>query len=82
MGPLPKDIIMILSHFAPLFSSRVWPQAQLLLAGALLAPVKRTVSGVLEILGLSPKPQFKTYHRVLNRAAWSPSLTVNACRAC
>ena len=49
MGPLPKDIIMILSHFAPLFSSRVWPQAQLLLAGALLAPCTRTVSGVLEI---------------------------------
>ena len=58
MSPLPKDIITILSPFAPLFSSRVWPQAQTLLVGALLAPGKRTVSAVLEVLGLSQQPTF------------------------
>ena len=50
MSPLPKEIIAIVSHFAPLFSPRVWPQAQTLLAGALMAPGKRTVSAVLEVL--------------------------------
>ncbi len=72
MSPLPKDIITILSPFAPLFSSRVWPQAQTLLVGALLAPGKRTVSAVLEVLGLSQQPTFQTYHRILNRCVWSP----------
>ena len=33
-----------MSHVAPIFSARVWPQAQTLLIGALLAPGKRTVS--------------------------------------
>ena len=42
MSRLPQEIIMILSLFAPLFSRRVWPQAQ-----TLLAPGKRTVSAVL-----------------------------------
>ena len=45
MSRLPKDIISVLSHVAPIFSARVWPQAQTLLIGALLAPGKRTVSG-------------------------------------
>ena len=59
MGPLPPDIISFMSHFAPLFSSRVWPHAQVLLTGALLAPGKRTVSALLRVLGLdqhSAKP--------------------------
>lgn len=59
MPPLPPEIISILSSFAPLFSARVWPQAQTLLVGALLAALgKRTVS---------QQPTFQTYHRVLNR---------------
>ena len=61
-----------LSSFATLFSRRVWPQAQTLLVGALLAPGKRTVRAVLEVLGLSQQPTFQTYHRVLNRCVWSP----------
>ena len=72
MRPLPPEIISILSSFAPLFSARVWPPAQTLLVGALLAPGKRTVSAVLEVLGLSQQPTFQTYHRVLNRCVWSP----------
>ncbi len=43
-----------------------------MLIGALLAPGKRTVSAVLEVVGLSDQPTFQTYHRVLNRCAWSP----------
>ena len=71
MGPLPPDIISFMSHFAPLFSSRVWPHAQVLLTGALLAPGKRTVSALLRVLGLDQHSDFQTYHRVLNRCVWS-----------
>ena len=71
MGPLPPDIISFMSHFASLFSSRVWPQAQVLLTGALLAPGRRTVSAILRVMGLDQQPDFQTYHRVLNRCVWS-----------
>ncbi len=36
-----------------------------------MAPGRRTVTAVLRILGLSDVCQFQSYHRVLNRAAWS-----------
>ena len=72
MSRLPEDIISVLSQLAPIFSARVWPQAQTLLIGALLAPGKRTVSAVLEVMGLAAQPQFQTYHRLLNRCVWSP----------
>ena len=72
MGPLPPTIIQIMSHFAPLFSARVWPHAQVLLTGALLAPGKRTVSALLRVMGLDQRSDFQTYHRVLNRCVWSP----------
>ena len=72
MGPLPPTIIQIMSHFAPLFSPRVWPHAQVLLTGALLAPGKRTVSALLRVMGLDQRSDFQTYHRVLNRCVWSP----------
>jgi hypothetical protein len=42
-----------------------------LLIGAILVPGRRTVTAVLRIMGLSDDQQFQTYHRVLNRAAWS-----------
>ena len=72
MGPLPPAIIHFMLHFAPLFSSRVWPHAQVLLTGALLAPGKRTVSALLRVMGLDHRSDFQTYHRVLNRCVWSP----------
>ena len=71
MGPLPQDIIQFMSHFAPLFSGRVWPHAQVLLTGAILAPGKRTVSALLRVMGLGHRSDFQTYHRVLNRCVWS-----------
>jgi hypothetical protein len=46
------------------------------LAGAILAPGKRTVTSVLRVMGLSQEQHFRTYHRVLNRAAW-PSLAAS-----
>jgi hypothetical protein len=61
----------LLSTFAPLFSDRVWPQVQILLVGALLAPGQRTITSCLRIMGLSRERHFVNYHRVLSRARWS-----------
>jgi len=76
MITLPAEIMTRLAPFAPLFSSRVWRHAQLLVVGAILAPGQRMVSMVLRVLGLSHLSTFSTYHRVLNRAVWS-SLAVS-----
>jgi DDE superfamily endonuclease len=71
MPPLPDAIILVLAPFAPLFSHRVWRYAQLLLLGAMLAPRARTVTAALRVMGLATEHRFTSYHRVLNRAAWS-----------
>ena len=46
MFALPEDIIALIAAFAPLFSARVWPYAQVLLIDAILTPGKRTVRAV------------------------------------
>ena len=69
-----SDLVALLQTFAPLFSARVWPSAQELLLGAILAPGKRTVCSILRVLGLGNLVHFQNYHRVLNRAQWSARL--------
>jgi len=71
MPPLPEAIILVLAPFAPLFSDRVWRQAQVLLLGAMLAPGARTVTAALRVMGLAGERRFTNYHRVLNRASWA-----------
>ncbi len=71
MPSLPPEIIVGLAPFAPLFSERVWRQAQVLVLGAILAPGQRTGSRCLRVMGLAWEARFTTYHRVLNRATWS-----------
>ncbi len=72
MRNLPRPIIHVLRRFELLFSERVWEWAKILLIGAILAPGKRTVTSALRVMGLSDDAQFQNYHRVLNRAGWSP----------
>jgi hypothetical protein len=72
MRTLPTTMIRFLVPFAPLFSKRVWQHAQILLARAILAPGRRTVSSALHAMGLDQHKRFHRYHRVLSRAAWSP----------
>ncbi len=72
MHTLPPAMILLLRPFVPLFSKRVWLHVQVLLAGALLAPAQRTVTAALRVMGLGQTPHFQRYHRVLNRASWSP----------
>jgi hypothetical protein len=71
MHALPTTMIRLLAPFAPLFSKRVWQHVQVLLAGAILAPGRRTVSSALRAMGLDQHKRFHRYHRVLSRASWS-----------
>jgi DDE superfamily endonuclease len=71
MRTLPKEMIRVLAPFAPLFSRRVFQHAQMLVAGAILAPGKRTVASALRAVGLEEERRFCRYHRVLSRATWS-----------
>jgi hypothetical protein len=71
MRALPTQMIRVLLPFVPLFSRRVFGHAQVLLAGAILAPGARTVSSALRAMGLDQEKRFHRYHRVLSRASWS-----------
>ena len=76
MQTLPPTIITLLCPFAPLFSTRVWRHALVLVAGTLLAPGKRTVCAALRAVGLHQTRHWTRDHRVRNRATWS-SLAVS-----
>ncbi len=71
MLTLSTTMVQLLAPFAPLFSERVWQHAQVLLAGAILAPGKRTVCSALRAVGLDQEKRFHRYHRVLSCAFWS-----------
>jgi hypothetical protein len=71
MRTLPAEMIRVLTLFAPLFSRNVWQHVQVLVAGAILAPGKRTVASALRAVGLEEERCFCRYHRVLSRATWS-----------
>src|ERR671914_1523336 len=69
---LPSRFAAVILAFAPVFlQQRTWRHAEVLLIGAILAPGRRTVAGILRITGLCRERRFVNYHRVLNRAAWS-----------
>ncbi|MCX8500586.1 MAG: transposase [Alphaproteobacteria bacterium] len=69
---LPAVCATAILAFAPLFCKRVFPYAETLLLGAILAPAQRTVTACLRVMGLATEDNFQNYHRVLNRAKWSP----------
>ena len=71
MRTLPATMIRLLEPFAPLFSKRVFQHVQVLVAGTILAPGRRTVSSALRAMGLDQYKRFHRYHRVLSRAEWS-----------
>ena len=61
----------VLGPFAPVFDKRTWEKVQVLVAGAVLSPGKRTISSALRVMGLDRQADFGKYHQVLNRAVWS-----------
>ena len=69
--PLPPRFVSLLAGFLDLFTRPTWPNVLVLLAGVVLAPGRRTVTTALRILGRDRDPDFCTFHRILNRAAWS-----------
>ena len=69
--PLPPRFLSLLAGFTSLFTRPTWPNVLMLLAGVILAPGRRTVTAALRILGRERDPGFCTFHRILNRAAWS-----------
>src|SRR3712207_5457977 len=71
MRTLPAEMIRVLTLFVPLFSKNVWQHVQVLVAGTILAPGKRTVASALRAAGLEEERRFCRYHRVLSRATWS-----------
>jgi hypothetical protein len=71
--PTPSaEIIQVLAVFATAFTVPTFTKALVLLFGTILAPGRRTVAAALRMMGLGSSRRFTNYHRVLNRARWSP----------
>lgn len=68
--PVPLVLANWLSVFRSCFTAPVWNRVLILVAGAVLAPGKRTVTQALRVMGLGEAPQFRRYHEVLGRARW------------
>ena len=72
MSTPSPDSIYPLRAFAGAFTGPTFAHALTLVYGAILAPGRRTVASALRAVGLGDERHFTTYHRVLNRAVWSP----------
>ena len=70
---MPPEFAAVMIAFQPLFSKRVYDHASTLVAGAILTPGRRTVTNARRVMGLDQMTTFQNYHRVLNRATWSPA---------
>jgi len=70
-SPTP-EFLHLLATFAPAFTRPTFRHALMLLCGTILAPGRRTVAAALRAVGLRDERRFTSYHRVLNRAGWSP----------
>ncbi len=67
---VPPILATWLWVFRPCFTAPVWERVLVLVAGAVLAPGKRTVTQVLRVMGLADDHHFRRYHEVLSRARW------------
>ena len=57
---LPVEIISVLLPFADLFSKKVWNHVKVLLVGLILTTGKRTVTSILEVMGLAGQLNFRS----------------------
>jgi hypothetical protein len=67
----PEPLAAWLQPFLAGLTRPTWHNALILIAGAVLAPGRRTVAAMLRVTGLGQAPTFTNYHRVLNRNRWS-----------
>src|SRR3954453_143872 len=68
---LPEPLAAWMGPFLAGLTRPTGRHALVLVAGAILAPGRRTVAAVLQVVGLGRAPTFTNYHRVLNRNRWS-----------
>src|SRR4051812_46002403 len=68
---VPEPLAAWMGPFMTGLTRPTWRHALVLVAGAILAPGRRTVAAVLRVVGLGQAPTFTNYHRVLNRNRWS-----------
>src|SRR3954452_4653120 len=68
---VPHSLVMFLRPFRDAFTAPTWEYVLVLVMGAILVPGRRTVASALRIMGLGQPRHFTSYHRVLNRNAWS-----------
>src|SRR6187551_3113684 len=70
-APVPEVLAAWMRPFRGYFTNAVWRHALVLVAGALLAPGRRTGTAALRVMGLEQAPGFAVHHRVLSLARWS-----------
>jgi hypothetical protein len=68
---VPAVLAAWMRPFAPSFTPAVWRHVLVLVAGVVLAPGRRTVTGALRIMGLDQGAGFAVYHRGLSLGRWS-----------
>src|SRR3712207_36400 len=68
-----------LEPFAAALGEAAWQRAVVLVAGALLAPGRRTVASALRAAGMGHAPGFANHHRVLSEARWSGLIPARLC---
>src|SRR5690242_529982 len=68
---VPAVLAAWMRPFAPYLTPAVWRHVLVLVAGVVLAPGRRTVTGALRIMGLDQGAGFAVYHRGLSLGRWS-----------
>ena len=69
---LVLDSLILQQPFAEVFTRPTFSHARALVYGTLLTSGRRTVMAALRAIGRGDERHFTNYHRVLNRAVWSP----------
>ena len=67
----PGPLAAWMAPFAGGFTRPTWANLLILVAGAVLAPGRRTIAAALSSVGLRGAAGFTNYHRGLNRSRWS-----------
>jgi hypothetical protein len=70
-SPSP-EIVQLLSAFAVVLTAPTYQKALTLIYGTILSNGRRTITSALRATGMAESQAYGTYHRVLNRAVWSP----------
>ncbi len=68
--PAPPVLADWLGEFRPCFTAPVWNHVLVLVADAVLAPGKRTVTRILRLMRLADALGCRRYREVLSRARW------------